>query len=82
MPSPSDIQGYAASWFLSVNSEFQEGGWGKATAKYPTRVDPAGKHSRWPPVATRESPAAVYVDDERTLEATRALQSEGPSLGM
>ena len=37
---------------------------------------------RWPPVATRESPAAVYVDDERTLEATRALQSEGSSLGM
>ena len=37
---------------------------------------------RWPPVATRESPAAVYVDDERTLEVTRALQSEGSSLGM
>ena len=37
---------------------------------------------RWPPVATRESPAQVYVDDERTLEATRALQSEGSSLGM
>ena len=37
---------------------------------------------RWPPAATRESPAAVYVDDERTLEATRALQSEGSSLGM
>ena len=37
---------------------------------------------RWPPVATRESPAAVYVDDERTLEATRALQAEGSSLGM
>ena len=37
---------------------------------------------RWPPVATRESPAQVYVDDDRTLEATRALQSEGSSLGM
>ena len=37
---------------------------------------------RWPPVATRESPAQVYVDDERTLEATRALQSEDSSLGM
>ena len=37
---------------------------------------------RWPPVATRESPAQVYVDDERALEATRALQSEDSSLGM
>ena len=36
----------------------------------------------WPPVATRASPAQVYVDDERTLEATRALQSEVSSLGM
>ena len=45
---------------------------------------PAGmeRTDRWPPVATRESPAQVYVDDERTLEATRALQSEGSSLGM
>ena len=37
---------------------------------------------RWPPVATRESPAQVYVDDERTLEATRALQSEGSTFEM
>ena len=45
---------------------------------------PAGleRTDRWPPVATRESPAAVYVDDERTLEATRARQSEDSSLGM
>ena len=37
---------------------------------------------RWPPPATRESPAAVYVDDERTLEAARARQPDDPSLGM
>ena len=45
---------------------------------------PAGmeRTERWPSVSTRESPAAVYVDDERTLEATRALQAEGSSLGM